>query len=1651
MLTVKNMATHLVRNKWFFLACCFLAINLYGVSRLSPSCQEQSAFAAQQDAAGPTSLPAPQAPAKTTPDTRVHPVQRPTPHTPKSSALKIVGIKTESPSFGEPSIRVLLSHPVKAAAFRQALSLVPDAKYSIIINHNWYDGYYAELRGTLVRGQTYTLTLRAGLESRDCKARLEQPVERVLSIPDAPPDIRAGLPGRYLSPQGALQLPLESINVTSYTLTASRLPAHNLVQYAMREDGRYQYFYGQPDNGLCTFSTSRVFSVQSHPNTLTPHSTPLRELLPEDPRGAYMIGLSHEGRGKNSRLLIISDIGITAKLSPTELLVWANSIHTLDSVSNATVTAWSSAGEPLAEGRTDAQGLARLAVQPGEETRPFLVTVEKEGDLSFLDITAATLPTLSDGVSRHYLTDGLEAFLYTDRGVYRPGETAHVRAMVRGRHLDTPGEFPVDLEILRPDGRRHSRRGSMLSRAGTVEFTVPWAEFDATGRYTLVLKIPGSDDALGATSVAVEDFAPPLIAAAAQPDRTAYGAGDTGHVAVTANYLYGAPAAGNPVTVRLAVQPAAFTSTNFPDYLFGDSTKIMAENSVNLGKGRLDAKGHAVFRFDVHRDWRPAAMLRGMLVATVSDQGGRAVTAYAACDLHAYPYYIGLRRKNPAALRPGDDLQLAVALAGTDGTPLREERQLKATLYAVNWETVMTRDANGRWRYQSERNTQPVLQHDWTTGTNGQLEAALHIGSGGSYHLTVHDPKSDASSSMDFFVGSPNDQWQTRSMEQPGSLQLELDKAVYQPGDTARLRIVAPFPGKVLLTIEQDRVLVSQVRTLTSNNGVFDIPIQADFRPNAHISATVIRAVKPSSMQQVYRASGSIPLMIDASSQRLQVSIDAPDEIRTASTLDAQIQVTGPDGSGQQAEFTLAAIDEGICMLTAFETPDPLSFFSALRRNQTVHADLYAMLLAEIENELVAQRSHTGGDLAAMLQGRLNPVRARRFKPLALWHGTTMTDSNGAARVSFDLPEFSGSVRLMAVAVDGPCFGSAQTQVRVRRPLTIIPSLPRFLAPGDTCQMTVDLHNSADKDAALELEIITEGPVELTHENNSTIRLAAGERAQQTFTLRAQDTAGTARITLRARPNGERYEQIIELPVRPPAPRQTLSAHAVIQPGEQQILSVPDEWLAGSASFSLLLARRPSVKLKGALDYLMHYPYGCLEQTISAAFPALFFEDMKQLFEADHGILDPSPRVTAGIERVLSMQLSDGRFSYWPNSREPYEWGSVYAMHYLLEAQKHGFQIPQEPIDAGLDAINRFLSRPVGNTGDVESDSWREDAALRAYTCRVLALAGQPRHDWTARLLEQKAYLDTETRLQLVLAMIESGRRRDAWNELQQTIRLSFDAPRQNGGSLSSPARTAALRLLALAELAPDDPRTVEAMQALEALTQQGRWYTTQENAMAFTAFARYMRSLPPDEQPFAGWIQHNGDTKPFTSAKAEAVNPMTRGGDLTLSNQGPATVYAAWQASGVPLKPLPEIDQGISIRRTFEHLDGQPLSENRVTQGELIIVTLTVDTHGQWIDNLVIEDLLPAGLEIENAHLKTAQTTGKREDRTAIPVRHLDIRDDRLILFANAFSGPRTNRYTARAVSPGTYALPHATVEAMYNPTIRSRSGAGQFVVEKW
>ncbi|MGD9611863.1 MAG: alpha-2-macroglobulin [Kiritimatiellia bacterium] len=1553
--------------------------------------------------------------------------------------LALRGLKADTPSFDAPELWADFTAFPDANGLKDFVAVEPATEFTVEAVDEWRRSGLV-LRGAFRPGEIYEVTFKQGLPAANGSS-LPQEIRRSVQFPLPKPAIRFDAPGRYLSPRGTLSVPVAAVNLEKYVARLRPVFANNLVELARRES-QWSYY------GSLTADLDGPTKTATNALAPTRNGGPargavdLRALAGGEPRGAYWLEVAGEKAGGDDRLIVVTDLGIAARTYSGGALIWVNSLRTAQPAAGAAVAVYARNNQVLARGTVDGQGLVSLAWETGEGAAPFVVVAELDGDLSYLDL-ARTGVDQGEGLGgAPYLEAGqLEAAVFSDRGVYRPGEKIFMQAIARDDRRQAPEPFPALLRVRRPDGRIFRDVPVELDAFGSATAEVEMPEYLPTGRYGLELAMPGTFTVLGETSVALEDFVPPQIRVAVKPPEGRGQAGDVLAFGVNAAHLFGRPAAGLKATGAATFKPAPFAPSNWPGWRFGDDEKAFAPVYRPLGARVLDENGHAEFEAESRAAWRPPAALQLVQQATVLETGGRAVTAYASSLLDPYPFYVGLKTAWEGAVRAGETQRVAVVEVRPDGAPVAEARPLVLTLSRVTWNSVLRRNSNGRYEWKSERQVVEIRKDTLAAGGEAQ-DWAFAVDGAGDYLLVAADPASGSSTRIEFHAGSADPAWLAWSREKPGRVELAWDKETYRPGETARLQVRAPFAGPALLTVETDRVREARTVRLEKNTAEFDVPVTADYAPNAYCSLTLIRPAEAEEVWSAHRAVGALALPVALPGTRLEVSLAAPAVARPQAALEAVVTVRDEAGNPARGAVTVLAVDEAICMLTAFATPDPDRTFAAQRALGVSPFDLYAELMPVAEEQMEGVPT-PGGDGGDALRRRLNPIKANRFKPVALWQAALALDTNGQAAVRLDLPEFNGELRLMAVAYDATQAGSTSLPVKVKRDLVVQPALPRFLAIGDRCEASVALYNEGKAPLTVQVRATCGGPLR-AETAEQTIEITAGGSANVALPLTAGPGPGKALCTLEVEAGADSFRETIELAVRPAAGSRVAVISRVLAAGESATLEPPAGWLPESVSMAGTLSTLPSLQLGRALDYVVHYPYGCLEQTVSGAFPLLYAGDWAQrLLPGSRAIGDVAAFVPAAIRRVLAMQQENGGFSTWPFHRGTADDTSIYAVHFLVEAKAAGFDVPADRLAAALAWVRGRLDRTLAP--DADEGEWILEMQARAYLCHVLALAGRPDAGWNARLREQSARLNFAARAHAAAALLLAGEPRGAL-PLMESMVLPVARSRVPGRLLDSDVRDAALLLSAWLDVEPENAAVARLAQYLRDRQQDGHWGNTQDDALALLAFGKLARHLPDEEQPFAGKLElPGGDVRAFagTNDVAWSREPGA-GGVATVKNDGPGKLYLGARFEGVSAEPEPERSDSVAIHRDFLDQAGNAVDASALPQGELIVVRLTVETKGRRLDQLVLEDLLPAGWEIENPNLATSQQFGWLREKNEGDL-HREARDDRMLIFTGPILGEAAFHYAVRATTPGTYALPPPTVAGMYEPEIRGVGVGGQ------
>ncbi|SBV90858.1 putative Alpha-2-macroglobulin domain protein [uncultured delta proteobacterium] len=1629
-------------------------------------------------------------------------------------AVNTVRARQSSSPPWERFIEIRTTNSADMDKVKQYLDITPATDVSIVAQS---DGFL--ITGDFITRPRVNVTFKKGMPGL-VGTLLEDHTTTVV-FNDFSPRMAFDGEGTILSPNRSMRLPISSINVEKVQTTLWQLPESNIPLMAMG-------FFDSYKKHLSRKVAVRTGAVNAVRNRSADFSLDLTQIAgkakgvflltvadasdpkkvrsddPRDPDDYYYEDYDDDIASPMEKLVVISDIGITARAMPDGLTVWANSIATAGALQNARVRVYSYNNVLVAEGRTDKDGIWRhqRAEDWTAHERPAIIvvstaTTEKQpkaepgmaeasvADIAFLklDVDLSADSSFDTG-GREYVRQGYEAFCFTPRGIFRPGETVDFKVMVRNSRMQAPEEFPVAWKVRSSTGRTVGSGTAKLNSEGGANFSLPLVPSAPTGRYSMSVSIPGQGKTIGSCTFAVEDFQPPRIEVALSPEKPYSVDGDV-EINVDAKYLFGSPVAEAPWEGEITVAPRYFhhpdwRSFYFPSFFSKSMTQVRTESS-----GTLDADGKTTLTISPEESWT-GSVLDVVATVRVREDGGRWVARNVIVPWYKNPFLLGYEysKEDPQA---GAPFSMRLAAVTPDGKPADVE-ELAVTV--ERRETYYVRSDRG---YTQSTRYVPVAKAGVT------LDKGLGT-------LTFTPPRqatyrikaaANGVEALEFQIQV----WSGLAGTEDGAsplvdrVMLSWERQRYQVGETAMLKVRSPFPGKLLVVLEGETEIYRMVLPLKETETSVPVPVMESMLPNAYCSAWVIRPVQEGERWGAHRAYGIIPMLIDRSKTKLNVALNAPDKVMPKSTVPVSVTLTDANGQPVRGEVTIALVDEGLLSLTNFKTPDPFAFFTAKRAMQGRAYDVYNDLMPLSSRKPITLQPGGGGPGEDGSQ--LSPM-SRKLELLSIFLGSVTTDSNGTAATTLTLPEYSGRGRLMAIAASKTAVGNNDANVRIARDVTVEATVPRMVAPGDVFAMPVIAFGDGKKAIKAKITVETEGPLAVQGEKTFTVALdEKTAKAPLNLTVKALDASGMASvrvITAIEGPDNKPFEQRLEIPVRPPFPRLTRSGGGIIKGGEKAVIDIGSGFFPGTQRVNLSFSDTPGISLMKALDYLGSYPYGCLEQTTSSAWPFLAVPAMLKSIDPEKAKdSEFKQALDYAIRRILSMQRADGGFNGWPGMSisSAYAWTTTYAVHFLTEAKGTGL-VPQDALKSALDWMRSYLASSLPEQNWAIMDS----LSVKAYVCYVLALNGDAPLGWMQFLKDQGKFLNQSARIFLAGAQALATGKADALRELGT---LPFSRPNRYGWSLESSPRNEALRLLMWTHVDPFAPEAALLAKRVMDNGNAGQWRSTQENGMAVMAIGRYIEKTAGPSREFKASLAaatgqgsamqeiaaFTNKDKPTFSRKnllpAEPAAPAP----LTASIAGEGTAYYSWTTSGVPVEAPAPFAEGIETIRRWVLPDGtvydfvpdasgklpEALRNLKIPHGTRVTVTLYVNPKAA-MNSMVLADIVPGGFEIDNPNLVPDSEYAARsgtfiDPKTGKPFAspagyanayslntwvegRTEMRDDRLLLFvdympnrASAFT------YTLRAVNKGEFVLPPLSVEDMYDPSIHALSHTARVTVE--
>lgn len=1617
---------------------------------------------------------------------------------------------------GEAVVTALTNQPVAAGEVQRQLKITPAVPFSVEALESGFT-----LKGGFEIGKTYQLSLPAGLRGA-LGGGLEAAFTQAVTFGDARPSLEfaSGEKPMYLDALGSRNLGLRINQIQKIKVTVAKIYANNLQQL-LKGEPQYGYESGddnepsQGADGEYVDRSYRYYDVESLGNVLSertlsvdalPKSGGLRLLnlslsdleFSGARKGLFVIRVQDAERLwlRQDKLVAVTDIGLIVKQSARgTTTVFANSIQTAQPLSGVAVQFVSTNNQVMGSVTTDASGVAQF--DSTAETSRFrlgMITGVREADFTFLDLKGSRVETSRFEVggltnnAAHY-----QAFCYGDRDLYRPGDTIQTNTIIRNADdwQTPPAGLPLKIRLLLPTGQEYSSLRQSLSPAGSfaARFILPPTVM--TGAYTLEV-LTGNDVLLTSRQISVEEFIPDRLKVSITAAPTTVKPGQTLTAQISAQNLFGPPAADRKFEVEFSLKPKAFSTKKYPDYNFAIASGEKPKRNEDTGEetpsspsqrfektvreGVTDAAGRGTATFAVP-ELRDLGTLEGAAFTTVFDETGRPVNRLATFEVQTQAAMFGIQ-KLPDLVSTRQPLTVRLLALTPQGAPTTAPAQVRVVRRL--WETVLERQG-GRYVYNSQRREQTILTQRMGVGQASELRFTPLAS--GEYEVRVSRPGAAAYVAESFYAyGYGDTQANAFEVNTEGEVSIEADKAKYQPGETANLLLKAPFAGRILVTVERDRVLEHFYVNTDEKSARVKVDIKAGHVPNVYVTATAIRARGPGAESlPLTVARGFVPLSVEKPDSRLPVSIAAPTQSRSQTF--QTVEVTTRPG----AQVTLAVVDEGILQRKDFRTPDPHGYFYQKRALEVNAYDVYPFLLPELGT------SSSGGD-AADLRRRTTPVPSRRVRLVANWSGVLTADGAGKVRYRVRVPQFSGALRVMAVAYKDDAFGNAEQLMKVADPVVISTALPRFLSPGDTIDVPVTLTNTTNRilvgkpifkmaGAIAKSAMIGVLSDALYFANNSKGSKQKGDTVltdvepigmkytgtgppptfvlppNKEVTIRhrivAKKSIGISTIKVAIAIAGEPklFTETIDLPIRPAAPLEKRTGSGEVAAGQLATLNLKNDFLPFGQRSRLVLSRSPLTAFAQDLSYLLQYPYGCLEQTVSAAFPQLYYADLAATLQQKQGgraaaqRYNPNYNVQQAIRKIEAQQLYNGSLSYWPGGDYDNWWATAYAAHFLQEAQRAGFAVNKTVLDKTLKYLQFRLKKRETEPYqyfDVNNLAREKTIAKKeiAYSLYVLALAGRQDPVAVNYYRANRPLLAQDSRFLLACTQALTGNQREFRQLLPTRFGGETAAGRALDGSFYSPVRDEALVLNALLETDPTNPQIGPMATQLSRQLRGGGYFNTQERAFALLALGKIARRNAGSTATASLLV--DGKAAGQFTGKDLTVNSVANRA-LSLRTAGTGKLYYYWEAEGISAGGrVREEDAYLRVRRQFLTRTGQAVGAPSFKQNDLVVVKITLeaaDAAGE-VKNVAITDLLPAGLEIENPRLGAVRELSWAKD--AAQPDYLDVRDDRLNLFTTATGKPKSFYYLARAVSKGTFKLGPVSADAMYNAAYHSYNGAG-------
>lgn len=1521
---------------------------------------------------------------------------------------------------------------------------------------------------------------------------------QVFTAPDYPKLLRFMADGSLLSLSDDKRVSVVSRNVPGMRLEIGRVLPDQLQHLVSFNDGTFTQpqFNGQfgEEHIVERFEETRVFSP-GDPGDAHYEGVDLAPYLKEGKHGIFLLHLStydpakeknagtSDDAGSNgdssgesgdqtsdSRLIVITDLGILAKRAlDGSRDVFVQSIHTGQPVGGASVEILAINGETLYTETTTDDGVAHFPTLKGfdHEKRPALILVKKNDDLSFLPIAGSDRKLDYSrfdigGEANPTSESELSAYLFSDRGIYRPGDLIHIGIVVRTANwAQSPAGIPLQAEIVDPRGVTVKRMPVSVDASGLTELAYAPAETAPTGTWTFNLFIVGKSDndtPIGTVTVSVKEFLPDTMKVDANLSaHTADGwvKPDGLRGIVDVHNLFGTPASNRRVEASLTLSPTFPAFANWADYQFYDLRHAKDGYTTQLQDGHTNDQGHAEFDLDLKK-YADATYRVDFLVKAYEAEGGRNVAATAETLVSNNDWLVGykatddlsyIQRGSPRSVRlvAIDPATKSIALAG-----------LTAQFIERRYVSVLTKQDSGVYKYESRLKEIPISSAPLTIPAGG-IDYALPTSKPGDYALVIHSGNVSVNRIEYSVTGEAN---LSRSLDRNAELQIKLSKSDYAPGEAVEISLRAPYAGSGLITIERDKVYAHAWFTARMTNSVQHITVPRDFEGNGYINVQYIRDPSSDEIIMSPLSYGVAPFSVNVDARRNPLSVDTPQLVKPGTTMTFKVH------SVQPAKVVVFAVDEGILQVANYKLGDPLKFFFRKRMLDVQTSQILDLILPDFKKLMSV--SAPGGDAGSAIGRQLNPFKRKRDKPVVYWSG--IVDVDGEKDLQYAVPDyFHGKLRVMAVSVSPQLIGTYEGATTVRGDFVLSPDAPTTLAPGDEAEIGLGVSNniagSGSNPMPVMVSLRTGTQLQVLGGPTQRIMLAPGHEGALTFKVRATQALGSGMLEFTAAYGGKAAAQRVDVSVRPASAFRTELAFGRLEPYSKTVVAnlrpMYDAYSTRNATISTI----PLVLSEGLTNWLVNYDNYCSEQIISASMPRLIaskwsaIASFSRALQPVAGTSENTTVLQSQIDALHSRQNERGGFGVWAATPDSEPFVSAYAMHFLLEARDRGIAVPKDMLDSG----NTYLALLAAD----DSMSSLEELRQRAYAVYLLTREGNVTSNYLAAVQKrlQDAYPKVWKEDLAAAWLAASYQLLKQDNEanvlitpLQRTLERSTDDGVFNYDYYDDPLTRDATVLYLLAKHFPERAKALSpsVMENIARPLEKNE-FNTLSAAMTMLALDAYASTnAAAVEKLGIAEVHGNHGVKPIATMESKLLQGGVWSGNATgilFSNGSPVPAWFAVDQAGYDRdSPVKAISNGLEIVR--EYTDDKGNVVDHATLGEEVEVHVKIRaTHDKGVGDVAIVDLLPGGFDpvteapappsgVDSSNAQTGPSLGLASS-TWNPV-YQDVREDRVVIYGTATPNVEEFDYRIKASNAGRFTVPPAYAESMYDRRVQARAPGG-------